>query len=62
MGIVERSHVQDAVLIRCPRRIPPISEPTGKPGEIRKFTDSLENLFCWAGTASTAITTWITPC
>ena len=62
LGIVERSHVKDAVLIRVPKRIPPISEPTGSSVKSGNLPIPLRTCFCWAGTASTAITTWITPC
>ena len=45
LGIVERSHVKDAVLIRVPKAYPAYFGTYGQFGEIRKFTDSLENLF-----------------
>ena len=45
LGIVDRSHVKDAVLIRVPKAYPAYFGTYGQFGEIRKFTDSLENLF-----------------
>ena len=42
---MERSHVKDAVLIRVPKAYPAYFGTYGQFGEIRKFTDSLENLF-----------------
>ena len=42
---MERSHVKNAVLIRVLKAYPAYFRTYGQFGEIRKFTDSLENLF-----------------
>lgn len=45
LGIVEKSHVKDAVLIRVPKAYPAYFGSYGQFDQIRNFTDSLENLF-----------------
>ena len=45
LGIVEKNHVKDAVLIRVPKAYPAYFGTYGQFHEIRQFTDSFENLF-----------------
>ena len=62
LGIVEKSHVKDAVLIRVPKAYPAYFGSYGQFDQIRISPIPWRICSWWAETASTAIITWTTPC